>query len=97
MPSKKGRGISRGQGRGAAEGLALHLLQKIIAFEKILLCDSSKTNHMEMVRYCLANATRNTKIWLWQQELTDNGEQSTHRKKANELLPVTSSQRLRGI
>jgi hypothetical protein len=64
MSSQKGREISRGQGRGAAEGLALHLLQKIIAFEKILLCDSSKTDHIERARCCLANATRNTKIWL---------------------------------
>ena len=62
-----------------------------------MLCDSSKGSYIEMVRYCLANATRNTKIWLWQQELTDNGEQSTPRKKADKLLPVTSSQRLRVI
>ena len=64
MASEKGRGISRGQGREPAEGLALHLLQKVIAFEKILLCDSSKANYIERARCCLANATRNTKIWL---------------------------------
>ena len=32
MSSQKGREISRGQGRGAAEGLALHLLQHLRKF-----------------------------------------------------------------